>query len=172
MALKKENSRDFNAPYKKERALPHININPTQDRNVAPSVMTVQRGVLDAGVVGDLAVPDGNIVEISELNGVDPLRVDFDFVGIEVPKNIYLFAHYDGGGTHIICAEIELIAGGWENVGEIGLEADFKWYHFPVYFSDRYVNAGAMKIRLRHIQNGVNSHDLLMDCLGIIHTTI
>ena len=61
--------RDFNAPYRKEAATPHININPTQDRNVAPSVMTVQRGVLDAGVVADLAYPDGNTVDISELNG-------------------------------------------------------------------------------------------------------
>ena len=41
--------RDFNAPYRKEAAQPHININPTQDRYVVPSVMTVQRGVLDAG---------------------------------------------------------------------------------------------------------------------------
>ena len=89
MALKRENSRDFNAPYKKERAVPHININPTQGRYVAPSVMTVQRGTLDGGVVGDLALPDGNDVDISELNGADPLRVDFDFVGIEVPREIY-----------------------------------------------------------------------------------
>ena len=164
--------RDFNAPYRKEAAIPHININPTQERSVHPSVMTVQRGVLDAGVVGDLVYPDVNIVEISELNGADPLRVDFDFVGIETLKTIFMFAHYEGGGTHFICMEIELIVGGWEGCGLINLEDDFLWYHFPVYFPERYVNAGAMKMRLRHIQNGVNSHDLFINCLGVIHTTI
>ena len=165
--------RDFNPPNKKERAIPHININPTQERYVAPSVMTVQMGVLDAGVVGDLAEPGGVDVNISELNGADPLRVDFDFVGIEVPKRIYFLGHYVGSASHFIAIEIELVGGGvWEALGEIHSEADPMWYHFEIFKPVRYITAGAVKIRFRHIQNGVNTHDLIMDCLGIIHTAI
>jgi hypothetical protein len=130
--------------------------------------MTVNTGTLDAGVVGDLSATGGTDVTISEGTGADPLRVTFAFSGVARLTSFSFYGYYAGGSGHTLAAEIyNTVTTNWDQIGTVGSESSKKWYAFPVYDVASYLSAGAVSVRLRHVQTGNATHDLYVDYLDL-----
>lgn len=139
----------------------------TKEADYAPDSMSVDTGTLDAGVVGDLAALGGTDVDISESTGADPMRVTFTFVDVTlVPNNFLFFGYYAATlSLHDIAVEAyNNDTTNWDQIGIFDNETAKKWYSFPIFNGSVYVNGSdEVQVRLRHVQNGINTHDLHLD---------
>ena len=139
-----------------------------QQASFYAGTMTVNAGTLDTGVVGDLQAVGGTDVNISEAAGADPLTVTFDFTSVTKLSAFAFYGYYAGGSGHQINVEIYNVGTtAWDIIGVIGSETAKRWYDFPIFNTTAYINAGAVSVRLRHIQTGINTHDLILDYLEL-----
>lgn len=137
-----------------------------KEADYAPSAMSVDTGTLDAGAYTDLAALGGTDVAISEVSGADPLRVTLTFSSVTLtPNNVLIYGNYDGGAGHYIACEIyNTDTTNWDEIGVLDNESAKRWYSFPVFNGDAYVDgSNDVQVRLRHIQSGVTAHDQYLD---------
>lgn len=130
----------------------------------APTVLTVNKGTLDTGVVADLAALGGTNVNVSEANGAAPLQVDLTFSSVVRMDSFVLFGKYKGGAGHTIVVSVkQASAAVYDTIGIFGNTTGNQWYSFNIFNQSFYNNAGTVVIRLDHPDNGVNTHDLILD---------
>lgn len=128
------------------------------------TTMTVNTGTLIAGTVTDLQAVGGTDVDIQEAAGADPLRVTFDFTGVTRLSSFAFYGNYDGGAAHQMSVEIYNVGTtNWDVLGIIGIDTVKAWYSFSIFNISSYINAGAVSVRLRHVQSGVNTHNMIFD---------
>lgn len=130
--------------------------------------MTVNTGTLNAGTVADLQAVGGTDVDIQEVTGADPLRVTFDFTAVTRLSGFAFYGNYNGGGTHQMSVEVyNTGTTNWDVLGILGIDTVKAWYSFPIFNTSAYINAGAVSVRLRHVQNGNATHKLILDYLEL-----
>jgi hypothetical protein len=133
-----------------------------------PSSMVVNTGTLDGGTVASLSLLDGTLVSISEVTGADPLRVTFSFTGVTRLSAFAFYGYYAGSPSHQLSVEIyNPNTTGWDVLGVVGSEASAQWYSFTIHNEETYIDGGAVSTRIRHIQNGIATHDLFLDYLEL-----
>jgi len=132
------------------------------------TVLTVTYGTLDTGVVGDLAAVGGTPVNISEEVGANALQVQLDFPNIVQLDGFAFYGRYAGGAGHVI--QVEIYNGStWDALGQFGSTAASQWYSFNIYSPSTYIIIGTVKVRFRHLQNGIGTHDLILDYVELNH---
>jgi hypothetical protein len=133
-----------------------------------PASMVVDKGTLDGGTVASLSSLDGTLVSISEVTGADPLRVTFSFTGVTRLSAFAFYGYYAGSPSHQLSVEIyNPDTTGWDVLGVVGSEASARWYSFTIHNEETYIDGGAVSTRIRHIQNGIATHDLFLDYLEL-----
>lgn len=144
------------------------NLDLLSDESFYAGTMTVNAGTLNTGTVADLQAVGGTDVNIQEGSGANPLTVTFDFTGVTKLSAFVFFGYYLGGSGHQLDVEIyNHLTTNWDNLGLVGAETSKKWYSFPIYNTNSYINAGAVSVRIRHIQNGNITHQLILDYLEL-----
>lgn len=139
-----------------------------ESADYCPVSATVNRGTLISGTVSNLCAKDGSSMTIQEINGPDPLRITFNFTGIEKMNYFLFFGQYAGGAGHLLDAEIyNPVTLTWDYLGTFGLDATPQWHTFPIHLPDTYISAGAVQTRISHEGNGVSSHQLILDYVDI-----
>ena len=134
----------------------------------SPATMTVNAGTLNAGAVGDLAAVGGTDVSIQEASGTDPITVTFTFTGVDRFDNVRMYLDYIGGASHVIACEIyNPTTLAWVELGQFGTTTIKKWYDFPSFTPNDYLDDGAVSVRLRHLGTGIITHELIIDYFDI-----
>ena len=125
---------------------------------------TLDAGTIDSGSYADLDDIGANYMSISEANGADPLTIRFGFTGVGAINQVAIRGYYQGSASHTIAVEIyNYTAAGYEILGYMPIRTDYAWYVYPLYNYTDYLDSGATTVRLRHVENGVNTHDLFLD---------
>ena len=138
------------------------------DRVYPAGTLTVDYGTLDTGAVGDLAALGGTPVNISEAVGANALQVQLDFPNIVQLDGFAFYGRYAGGASHVI--QVEIYNGStWDALGQFGSTAASQWYSFNIYSPSTYIIIGTVKVRFRHLQNGIGTHDLILDYVELNH---
>lgn len=133
-----------------------------------PATMTVNRGTLNAGTAANLCAVGGTDVNISELNGTDPLRITFAWTGVERMNYFTFFGEYNGGSTHVQWVEIyNPNTTNWDFVGSFGISLTKQWYSFGIFQPNTYISGGNVQIRINHQGTGVATHFLILDYLDV-----
>jgi hypothetical protein len=132
------------------------------------TTMTVNRGTLVAGTVSDLCMAGGTDVQITELNGTDPLRVTFTFSGVVRMSDFVFYGTYNGGALHVVYVEIyNYSTSAWDYLGQFATATAKAWYSYPIYNSSAYISGGNVQVRINHQGNGVNTHNLYLDYVDV-----
>jgi len=125
---------------------------------------TLDAGTIDSGSYADLDDIGANYMSISEANGADPLTIRFGFTGVGAINQVAIRGYYQGTAGHTIAVEIyNYTAAGYEILGYMPIRTDYAWYVYPLYNYTDYLDSGATTVRLRHVENGVITHDLFLD---------
>ena len=133
-----------------------------------PISMTVNAGTLNAGTVSDLCEVGGTDVDISEASGANPLTVTFTLSGIERLNSFVFYGNYDGGAGHVVFVEAyNYLTDSWDFIGEFGTSAIKQWYGFTIYQPLSYLNNGNVSVRIKHQDNGIPSHKLILDYVDV-----
>lgn len=134
---------------------------------ITPASVTVDKGTLAAGSVTSVQTKDGTNLQVTELNGADPLRVRFAFSGVTAITGFVGFLRYEGSASHEV--HLEIYNGStWETFWELTSETSNRWYNHILYNSSAYVNGGAPELRFYHVSNGVNTHNLYVDYIALV----
>lgn len=163
-------TRTINPPGSDGVLLVEADIADLQPVEYAPGTLTVDYGTLSAGAVGDLAAVGGTDVDITEAAAANALQVQFDWTGVARMQDLTLFGNYAGGAGHVIIAEAyNWNATAWETIGSISYTASKQWYSFPLFNAAAYIDSGAVRMRLRHDDNGVAAHHLYLDKVALVY---
>jgi hypothetical protein len=129
-----------------------------------PATMTVQYGTLTAGTVADLAAVGGTDVNITEVVGANAMQVQLDFTGVARFNFLAFYGRYAGGAGHQVAVEAyNNSTAAWDSLGVIGFASAKLWYSFRLFVPANYLNAGAVSVRLRHLDNGIGTHHTYLD---------
>lgn len=109
---------------------------------------------------------DGAYFNIREGSGnaseTEPLTVQFNWTGISTFSILKTRCKYVGSVSHYLSVEI-YDGASWEVLAIIPDEEIFTIHTFEVLNPADYIVAGAVKVRFRHIQNGISSHQYEVD---------
>lgn len=139
------------------------------EETITATTMTVDTGTLTSGTVTTTQTKDGTSAQITESNGADPLRVRFSFTGVTKFNALVFFGRYEGSAAHEVHLEIyNVTEAAWETLWEITTETANRWYNVPLYESTNYLSSGTLEVRVRHVSNGVNTHNLYVDYIALM----
>ena len=97
-----------------------------------------------------------------------PLTVQFNFTGITTFSQIKTRRWYHGSASHFLNLEAwNVHTSAWQVIGQVSNDTHFNTVSYDVLNPSELIAAGVVKIRFRHIQNGVTSHYLEIDWLKL-----
>jgi len=113
---------------------------------------------------------DDNEYNVTEDSGADPLTIVVNFTGVNTFDLIDMRGKYTGGVGHEIKIGVQLCADGSyeEEYGELTDQADYEYTPIPVRDASVHVCDGNVSVRLRHVQNGIPSHEYSLDYMVLI----
>jgi len=146
---------------------------------ITPTTQTVTAGTLTSGTVSDVQTwQDGNEVHIDEAAGVPGFNIEYTFENVAEFCEILVTFHYVGATTHNCVIEIyDDTNSVWkEFFSQNGapLNHNTRFSPFPdIANVANYINASDQVImRFYHPVSGNASHDLYIDYVAIIGSTI
>lgn len=93
-----------------------------------------------------------------------PLTVEFTFTGVTTFAQVKLRDMYDGSASHFL--RVELFNGvTWDVIGTQSASAAYEIHSYEVLNPVDYIDAEVVKMRFRHVTNGISSHHLEVDYL-------
>ena len=130
-----------------------------------PKSFAVTTGVLDDGNVSSINKTDRNYVNVSEAAGMNPMTIHINFTGVSAFSNILMREWYDGGSGHVIRMGIFDCDGGYEEeyAPDITDMSGFAFSLYNVLDPLEHICGGNVSIQLRHVNNGIASHDFFLD---------
>lgn len=137
---------------------------------VAPITMDVSPGVLAAGTVADVAAYGGTLVDVEEETGAPGFDVEFTFTGISGARGFLYSVYYVGSSSHVVELQVyNYTTTNWDIVKRIANRTSMEVGSLRV-SPIGHVSSGEAKLRFYHISNGVGTHNLYIDYIGLEET--
>ena len=138
--------------------------------SVAPTALNVSPGTLSAGTVADLAAYGGTTVDVLEDTGSPGFIVEVVFTGVTAAREFVYSGHYEGSSSHVVYLEVyNYTTSNWDIVRRIDTMTSMLAGSVHVGPS-AYVSGGSAKIRFIHDTNGVGTHHMYLDFVGLFET--
>lgn len=134
--------------------------------NNVPNFVNVTSGTVDSGNLTSIqTIKDSDSLNISEASGANPLVVIINFTGVLDINNIVLRTWYSDGSGHTLAIGLFDYTTGLyeEEYGFISDQSGFETVVIDVSDAASHINNTNASLRLRHVQNGITSHDLFID---------
>ncbi len=135
------------------------------------TTITTKYGTLDSGDISSIHLSrDGNSYNVSENAGANPFTIIINFTGVTNIDYIDMRYWYTGVLGHGI--EVGLYDYGAGDFEEEYLEItgtpSWEFSLIPVRDPSVHIDGGVVSVRLRHVQNGIISHDFFLDYINLI----
>jgi hypothetical protein len=121
-------------------------------------------GIL-TGTVADVQVlNDGNVLVLTEVNGVPGMTLDMKFVRVSEIRGIVFKGYYVGGAAHWV--EIQLynyITSAFDIFMTISSGPGMNYRYIEIPDGSTYISDGNAIMRAYHPPSGIPSHDLYID---------
>ena len=125
---------------------------------------TVTYGTLAAGGYTSLDDIGTDIMGITEATGTNALQVSIGFTSITQFNQVLIYAKYAGGASHNVAIELyNKDTTSYDILGYMTNSSVYQWFSFPIFYPSAYINSGAVTLRFRHIDTGINTHALSLD---------
>ena len=124
-------------------------------------------GSISRGSQDSLCAIDGQLLGIAE-QAVNPWTVDFVFKNVERLQYFSFYGKYDGSTSHnihVLAYNVNTLT--WDFVGEFSQSDIYRWYNWPLFLPNNYINSGEVKIRIEHQDTGITSHRMYFDYVEV-----
>lgn len=145
----------------------------TTYKTIADSITLVGGGAPGLTVEDLQTAFDGNIYRIREATGAGGIELIVDFIDVSTFNLVRILGNYDGSATHSL--EVQLYH--WENASwDVhdsldGIEKTITAHSIKVFGARNYIgtdeNAGKVRVRIYHPQNGNSSHYAYFDEIAL-----
>jgi hypothetical protein len=127
-------------------------------------------GTRDAGDVNSTHIcSENDFYNVSEVTGANGLQIQVNFSDVIAFNLLHFRGQYIGGAGHSI--ELEFwnpTSSAWEKVnGELTDQSEQTSTSINIFGGSSYIDNGNVSFRFNHDDNGITSHDYILDCIHI-----